>query len=300
MAEIKLVENYAVTQLRNDVRDSLQMAGEQAILLQLYHAGDPDAVPCPQCGDDIYDSPEMDCLSCYGTRFDGGVRTAMLVWSLFTDHDVAEQLGPRGVFQPDVRSVQFEAFPLVKEHDVIVRVQQWASEGVPAVLQGYYILQTVSQRSLRTGNRFGQFNWDVVAQKAGVTELRPQTNGITNYPVLGQTFSESVQLTPATSTLPAQAVVEPDTRVVYFPFEVAPGGVVPITEDIGTGEGDVAYVYNQTLPASTWTITHTLGHEPSVSIIIDGEEVDADVDFPNNSVVVVTFNTPQVGLARLT
>jgi hypothetical protein len=300
MAEIKLVENYAVTQLRNDVRDSLQMAGEQAILLQLYHPGDPDAVPCPQCGDDIYKSPEADCNSCYGTMFEGGVRTAMLVWALFTDNTNAEQLGPRGAWRPDNRSVQFEAFPLVDEHDVIVRVRQWAAQGTPAVLEGYYMLQAVTQRSLRTGNRFGQFNWDTVAQKAAVAELNGVTKAIVNYPILGKTFTESVQLTQATATLPAQAVVMPDTKVIYFPFEVAPGGEVPNTDLIGSGQGDVAYVYTQDLPASVWTIEHTLGHNPSVSIIIDGEEVDGDVDYPNTSTVVVDVGTPKVGIARLT
>ena len=72
MAVIKLVEDYAVTQLRKDVRDSLTMAGEQSVLLRLFHAGDPDAVLCPQCGDDIYKSPEKDCTSCYGTMRTAG------------------------------------------------------------------------------------------------------------------------------------------------------------------------------------------------------------------------------------
>jgi hypothetical protein len=296
MAVIKLVEDYAVTSLRNDVRDAMMMTGEQAILLQLYHPGDADADPCPQCGGDIYNSPEEDCLSCYGTMFNGGVRVAMLVWTVFTDHDVPEQLSQRGVYRPDSRSVQFEAFPMVSEHDVIVRVQQWASAGVPSVLEGYYILQSVTRRSLRTGNRFGQFSWDVVGQKAQCSELNSTQKGLTLYPILGQTFMESVATTPATSALPSQTVYEPDVKVVYTPIEAIPGE----SETTDSGGADVAFVYNQSLPASTWTITHTLGYEPTVSIIVAGEEVDADVDFPNNSVVVITFNNPQTGIARLT
>lgn len=298
MAVIKLVEDYAITSLRNDVRDALMMTGEQAILLQLYHPDDTDIQDCPQCGGDAYNSPEEDCTSCYGTMFLGGVRTAMLVWTVFTDHDVSEQLGQRGTYRPDNRSVQFEAFPVVSEHDVIVRVQQWGAAGVPAALEGYYMLQSVTRRSLRTGNRFGQFSWDVVGQKAACSELNPTMKAITLYPILGKTFREGVQTTAATSSTAAHTVYEPDVKVVYL-YETAQGGTTTDASDIQGGT-DMAFVYNQTLPASTWTITHTLGYEPSVSIIINGEEVDADVDFPNNSVVVVTFNSPQTGIARLT
>lgn len=298
MAEIKLVEDYQVTILRNDVRDSLQMAGEQCVVLQLFHAGDPDAVPCPQCGDDTYQSPEADCLSCYGTTFDGGVRVAMKAWALFTDHEVSEQLGNRGTYQPDKREVQFEAFPLTVEHDVIVRVSQWNGDGSVGAIEGYHMLQTVTRRSLRTGARFGQATWDVVAQKAQLSELNPNMKMITNYPIVGKTFLESLQLTPATATTPASIIAEPDVRVIYYPFETAPGGVEPVTGNLG---GDAAaFVFTQEIPQNTWTIMHNLGYDPSVSVIVGGEEVDADVDFPTNNEVVVTFNSPEAGMARLT
>lgn len=210
MAVIKLVENYAVTQLRKDVRDSLMMAGEQAILLQLYHPGDKDAQPCVVCGDDIYNSPEMDCPSCYGTLFEGGVRQAQLVWALFTDRDVSEQLSPRGTYRPDQRSVQLEGFPLVSEHDVIVRVQQWSSPNTPTVIEGYYMLQTVTRRSLRTGNRFGQYSADVVAQKAAVSELNGAVKSIVNYPIVGVSFTASTTLPPASPEIITEAVVNPN------------------------------------------------------------------------------------------
>src|SRR4051812_46155277 len=105
MAVIKLVEDYAVAQLRKDVRDSLTMAGEQSVLLRLFHAQEDDAVPCPQCGDEIYKSPEKNCPSCYGTMFDGGGREAMKVGALFPDPQVNETLGNRGIYEPDHRHV---------------------------------------------------------------------------------------------------------------------------------------------------------------------------------------------------
>jgi hypothetical protein len=296
MAVIKLVEDYSVRQLRADVRDSLMMAGEQAILLQTYHAGDPDVVKCPECGDDIYESPEASCTSCYGTMFQGGVRNAMKVWALFGDHQVSEQLSQRGIYEPDHRSIQFEAFPLVTEHDVVVRVRNWDDEGNPAVVEGYYILDKVDRRSLRTGNRFGQYSWDVVGQKAQVAELPEKLHGITSYPIVGQSFFESVDLSPATAITPASALVEPDVKVIYFPFNPDPGGPVaeePITAITGL-------TFTQSIPAAIWTIHHTLGYEPNVSIIVGDEEVEAEVEYPNNSVVVINFGIPVAGSARLT
>lgn len=299
MAVVKLVEDYAVAQLRKDVRDAMMMGGEQSVLLSLYHPGDPDALPCPQCGDDVYKSAEQDCLSCFGTRFNGGVRYAMKVWAIYGDHDVKEQLGPRGTWQPDQREVTFECFPTVTEHDVLVRVQNWGANSTVAVMGGFYILQQVQLRSLRTGNRYGQASWDVVSQKAQCTELNANSEAIAKYPILSQAFEESIQLTPATTTLPPSATLEPDVKVVYVPFEVAPGGVADGGSSGLTGGGS-AIIFTQAEAASTWTITHNLGYQPSVAVMIGNEEVDTDVDYPDNNTVVILFGSPQVGTARLT
>lgn len=292
MATIKLVEDYAITSARRDVRDALTLEGEQAILLQLFHAEDVDAIPCVECGDDIYNSAERECTVCYGTMFEGAVRSANKIWALFGDSTANESLTARGVYTPDNRSVQFEAFPTVGEHDILVRIAQWEG-GQPVKVYGYYSLEQVIQRSLRTGSRFGQANWDLIGQKATVDELPPQHRGILNYPIAGRQFFEGVQLIPATPLQPAQAVLQPDTRVIYFPFEAAPGGVTPVLPG-----GGMTFV--QSFPASTWTIHHTLGYEPAVSTIVDGEEVEAEVDYPDNATVVITFNSPQAGIARLT
>lgn len=293
---IKLPEDYSVTQLRKDVRDSLMLAGEQCVLLQLFHAGDSDAVRCPQCGDDIYDSPEKKCPSCYGTLFDGGVRLAQRAWALFTDHQVSEQLSQRGIYRPDARSIQCEAFPLLNEHDVVVRVRQWNSNNSPLTVEGYYEVGKVDRRSLRTGNRFGQYSWDVVGQRAPLTELSDASEGITNYPVLGQVFEESTSLGPPAQVPSSYVVVEPDVKVIYFPFVPETGG--PVAEEPVTAATGLTYTPPTAM--AIWTIPHTLGYEPDVSIIIDGEEVDADVDYPNNSVVVINFGVPVTGTARLT
>lgn len=285
--------------MRNNIRDAMMMHGERAILLSLFHAGDADAVPCAVCGDDLYKSPEMDCTNCYGTMFAGGVRYAMIVWSIFTDRQDPEQLEKQGIWRMSAREAQFEAFPRVREHDTIIRVKTWTDEHTPGEVDGYYMLQNVTQRSLRAGNHYGQDDTNLVAQKAQITELGESMKGITLYPIVGNQFNESIQLTPATAVTPAQAVLEPDVKVIYFPFEEAPGGVEPDTGPTGGGLTG-GLVFTQTIPANVWTIHHTLGYDPAVSIIVDDQEVDADVSYPNTSIVIITFNTPQAGEARLT
>lgn len=302
MAVLKLTEPYAVTSLRNDVRDSLMMSGEQAVLLQLFHAGDSDAIPCPQCGDDIYKSPEVNCTSCYGTTFLGGAKAALKVWSLFTDQDQDERFAQRGqgLYQTNFRSVQMEAFPMVTEHDVIVRVKTWGSDNTVEELDtppgsGFFVLQRVLRRSLRTGYRAGQYAYDVVAQKAQISEI-PLGAPLTSYPILGQQFAESISLR---TTTPPTAVVQPDVKVVAFPFpyEVSAGGLTPVggnrtyAETVGNGVDTV------------FVIAHNFGTtdvEVGTFEVSSGEEVTVDITARTINTVTVRFATaPDAGQYRI-
>lgn len=299
---IKLVENYAVTMARQSIRDSLMSHGEECILLQMYHVGEDEgtAPRCPQCYDDIYkQSDAANCKDCFGTTFTGGVKAAIRVWGMFTDHVAAEQIGPKGVWTPDQRDMQCEPFPLLTEHDYLVRVRLWDASHRPTELEGYYGIQQVTRQSLRTGNRFGQWQWDVVGQKATVTELQ-KNSPICSFKVLNQTFSDNYQVMrgsqtpvvqPSLSSAFSQSqivnnpVVQPDHKVVFFPAgELVPEGL---------------FVYNQSVPSTEWIIVHNLGHLPSVHVIVNEEEVDADILYPNESTVIIQFAEPQVGRAEM-
>lgn len=299
MAVIKLYEPYEVSHMRYNFRDACMMHGEQAILLQMYHPGDADVTQCPQCGDDVYMSPELDCTLCYGTTFLGGVRHATRVWAIFGDSDSPETIDKKGEWQERKHTAQFEAFPPVREHDIVVRVTGWNPDSTPVGVQNYYMLQSVTQRSLRTGSRMGQASYDIIAQKSEMTKLSDTMRGITQYPILGNQFVESLEIKGATWNTPQSLVIQPDVKVVTLPFEVAPGGVVDGNPGAGEGNLNEGFTFEQLIPSTTWNITHNYSYEPAVTIIVNNQEVEADVDYPSPNVVVVTFATPQAGEARL-
>lgn len=192
MPRIDLPEDWAVRNLRQWVRDSLMSHGEQAIALCMYRAStDENTVRrCQACFDDVYNQGDQDCTNCWGTSFDGGIRTATRVWALFTDNETNEETREKhGVYNPDKRQVQTEYPPPLCEHDYLVRIRRWNSNGtIPLEVEGFYLLGKVDPTSLRTGNRFGQSSQDMAGQIAPVAEISPSSHIITKYPVIGKTF----------------------------------------------------------------------------------------------------------------
>lgn len=272
--------------------------GEEAILLQMYRPEDGVA-RCPRCSYDVYQDGENLCPVCLGTNFyndktqTGGVKDVRRAWCLFTDHVVSESYGQRGVIAPDVRQVQCEPFPLLSQHDFIARVRRWdPATHTPLCEPEFYSVQAVTRESLRTGNRYGQTWEDVVGQTAQCVWLPPRSNGIQLYPIKGVSFpAAEIKGVPVPT-----AVVEPDTKVVFYPVTSASGTVIGAAPG---NLGEPSFTFTQTAPSTTWTINHTLGHLPQVTIVVDGEEVDADVDYPNINTVVISFGSPQSGVAEL-
>lgn len=303
VAIIKLVEDYSVNYARTQVRDSLMYHGEEAVLLQMYHPEDfsdanPEVGKCPRCSWDAYNDGENMCPVCFGSGLYnnetqiGGVRDARRVWAVFTDHVITEQYGQRGVMAPDQREVQMEAFPLVAEHDFIARVKRWDPATHTALSEPeFFSLGAITRNSLRTGHRFGQTWEDVIGQKAQCSWLPPRSNGIQLYPIKGVSFpAAKIEGTPV-----PVAVVEPDTKVIFYPVSSGAGAVTGGT----AGNFEQTYTFTQTAPSTTWTISHTLGHLPDVTVIVGGEVVDADVDYPDQFTVVITFASSQSGTVEL-
>ena len=85
------------------------------------------------------------------------------------------------------------------------------------------------------------------------------------------------------------------TRFVDLPFDPVLGG-----GGGGGGGGAMAYVYQQSAPATTWTINHNLGYRPSVELLDSGsQEIDGAVSHPTVNQTVVTLSPATAGLARL-
>lgn len=114
-------------------------------------------------------------------------------------------------------------------------------------------------------------------------------------------------------------VVSPDTASVEVLAEAAGSPVIVLVEPgipgldgiDGTDGIDGAvgppgpinsgFQHTQVAPASTWSVTHTLGRYPlSCEIVIADQVVFSDVSYPDPLTVVVTFATPQAGILRLT
>ncbi len=105
----------------------------------------------------------------------------------------------------------------------------------------------------------------------------------------------TVNVTAVTNTV---TVTENDnTTVVTVPVT---NTVTAITQGPQGPSGAGGFVYQQTSPATVWTINHNLGFKPTVELIDSGgQEIDGEISHPTNNQTVVTLNPASAGLARL-
>jgi hypothetical protein len=69
---------------------------------------------------------------------------------------------------------------------------------------------------------------------------------------------------------------------------------------VDAADEGAAFVFTQSVAASTWTINHNLGYVPSVEIFDSGsQEIEADVSHPSVNTAVIVFAVPIAGFARL-
>ncbi len=155
--------------------EAAQLLGEQVIVLSMYHVSKDEGVQprCSVCYDEVYkQSGESNtCTNCYGTTFEGGVKSVARAWAIPGDKDSTEDFKPRGVWEKDTRSIQIERYPDLEENDYLVRVVKWGRHWVPEVLGARYRLDKIREVSLRTGARFNQTFSDRIAQLSDVSEV---------------------------------------------------------------------------------------------------------------------------------
>jgi hypothetical protein len=108
------------------------------------------------------------------------------------------------------------------------------------------------------------------------------------------------------STGPIEAVVE--ETPIYA--NVIIGGLKGDKGDTGStgqtgatgpaGTGAATYIWTQNTPSTVWTITHNMGNYPAVYTEDSAQgEIIGDVSYPDTNTVVVSFSTPEAGLAYL-
>jgi len=72
------------------------------------------------------------------------------------------------------------------------------------------------------------------------------------------------------------------------------------TKWVDGADTGTAYIHNQPVAATTWTINHNLGHVPSVEVFDSGsQEVDAEISHTSPSQTLILFSVPLAGFARL-
>ena len=66
------------------------------------------------------------------------------------------------------------------------------------------------------------------------------------------------------------------------------------------GTGAATFTWNQMVASTVWTITHGLGNQPSIYTKDSADaEIVGDVSYPDTNTAVVTFSTPEAGVAYL-
>jgi len=93
---------------------------------------------------------------------------------------------------------------------------------------------------------------------------------------------------------------DPGTRVeegVIYPDYTKPANI-PST--VIRGSNSRMFEFTQNTPLATWTIIHNLGFYPSVELFNSSRsEIDGDVNHLSTNTLVVNFNLPITGYARL-
>lgn len=101
------------------------------------------------------------------------------------------------------------------------------------------------------------------------------------------------------SDVPNRVIVNEDTANKVIVNQDAPNQVV--VRLAAPGGNTRRQVHTQNTPATTWTITHTLGGRPSITIVdTAGTVVIGEVLYNSDSQITVSFSAAFSGFAYLT
>lgn len=96
------------------------------------------------------------------------------------------------------------------------------------------------------------------------------------------------------------SVVELDKEATAELFADAITVVEATTQGPPGPAGDLHYTHTQGVAAATWSITHSLGKHPSITVIDSGgDEVIPAIAYPSPNAVTLTFSGAVSGVAYL-
>lgn len=182
---IRVPEPYASNQMYSRIKEASQILGEEFIALSMYHVNrDEENQPRCACFDSDYGANQSaTCPYCYATTFAGGIKEVWRVWGIMTDDDEDETKSKNGVWMKEGHQVQLEPWPELIQNDYILRVKQWdTSRQAPLILGSFYVISSMQDVTLRTGNRYGGSAEDRIAQKATIS-LLPESHPINTFQV---------------------------------------------------------------------------------------------------------------------
>ncbi len=177
MAVIRLPQPYASNHVAMQNMEALQAVGEEIIYLSMFHVNiDGNNYPrCSVCYDEDYNQQDQfKCSTCYGTTYEGGVKTICRAWAIVGDAQNIEDFTKQGVFNKERVTAQVEITPVTMSNDYIIRVVRWSDTHMPLELGDRYIIEDVGVRSVRTGARYGQvYRQDYFGQKTYMSKVDP-------------------------------------------------------------------------------------------------------------------------------
>ena len=181
---IRLPEVYAANTAYSRVKEGMQLIGEEVLAFDMFHINDKNDNGSPlnwprcACYNEYYNqTQDITCPYCYGTTFQGGVRSVWRIWANLSDDRPGEEFNKTGIWNKEGHSSQFEPFPVLEDNDYILRVRQWDdSKAAPVILGSFYKLTNVQPITVSTGNRYRTSNSDRMAQTAEIMLLPPEAS----------------------------------------------------------------------------------------------------------------------------
>jgi hypothetical protein len=102
------------------------------------------------------------------------------------------------------------------------------------------------------------------------------------------------------NNIPNNVLIQQDTPNQVIINQDSQNLVTVRTGTISTGLTR-RHVHTQTTPSASWTINHTLGGKPSVTVVDTGDNVVlGDVQYISSTQVVCSFSSAFAGFAYLT